>query len=550
MGFTTNGFNPATASASMLRQHGWMLTVLLSLSRSYAMTPTGTPESPVWPGLFTATSITAYAGITDIRDPGLVLQDTDRIVLETTLPMGDICNALPLCHELCHHLMQFNTSYIDLDIDQRHRSIPRIEAIGYDSDASIPHSKLGLLLDGIVGILKNGPSHCLAQDRFSKMDMAKFHSAGESGMSIYRLTALSTNSTVVAEFDRFVLSQMTRLGCVSKFLPMDQLSISIAPNPSSNSQEIHILTTLTPVANRAEFLHTQGISDTSSIVMTVVGPTDRTTVQLPLVNTVSLKDVTSQVQHDQVPDECGNTTTMPILVTSLFEPTMGYHSKLHLSITHPILSCCVQTGNPADAYMDLVIAFYLSNDAFLDQFEINRMDFGPNIQVDIFGDADLEAPANAPTALGNMALLRIHHKCMVSAQTDIEIPFHLRYRQPTFTTASHENVAIYAPVAFIVKPGASDQSIHDAQHGRQHRHKTLVRSLLRRGISDPNLPLLIPVRINTPDDVSVFMIPLGHSVDYRLVYTGNLIMIFVGMLVTVWTLVRYRQASPIKLKTD
>ncbi|KAH6595837.1 hypothetical protein BASA50_005564 [Batrachochytrium salamandrivorans] len=477
MGFTTNGFNPATASASMLTRHGWMLTVLLSLSRSYAMTPTGTPESPVWPGLFTATSITAYAGITDIRDPGLVLQDTDRIVLETTLPMGDICNAL-----------------VKLHLPKTH-SIPRIEAIGYDSDASIPHSKLGLLLDGMVGILKNGPSHCLAQDRFSKMDMAKFHSAGESGMSIYRLTALSTNSTVVAEFDRFVLSQMTRLGCVSKFLPMDQLSISIAPNPSSNSQEIHILTTLTPVANRAEFLHTQGISDTSSIVMTVVGPTDRTTVQLPLVNTVSLKDVTSQVQHDQVSDECGN-TTMPIL------------------------------------------------------FEINRMDFGPNIQVDIFGDADLEAPANAPTAFGNMALLRIHHKCMASAQTDIEIPFHLRYRQPTFTTASHENVAIYAPVAFIVKPGASDQSIHDAQHGRQHRHKTLVRSLLRRGISDPNLPLLIPVRINTPDDVSVFMIPLGHSVDYRLVYTGNLIMIFVGMLVTVWTLVRYRQASPIKLKTD
>ncbi|KAI8904340.1 hypothetical protein EDD86DRAFT_278110 [Gorgonomyces haynaldii] len=78
----------------------------------------------------------------------------------------------------------------------------------------------------------------------------------------------------------------------------------------------------------------------------------------------------------------------------------GYHPKLNLNGTKE------------------VVVFVLSQDAFCDPFEIERIDFGSRVQV--FGKPDLEAPAHTPNAKSNILVGHLNGK--------MEIPFHLRYQ--------------------------------------------------------------------------------------------------------------------------
>ena len=133
-----------------------------------------------------------------------------------------------------------------------------------------------------------------------------------------------------------------------------------------------------------------------------------------------------------IPDELSgwNTTSRVVL--------QGYHPRLTVAFK--------PNGNPAPCRIEThFVLFQLTNDAFLDRYELARMDFGPSVGVECFGDADLEAPAHSSAALQNSAVISVTHEACVAKS--IDIPFHLRY-QPSSTNNRYSNVTITHPTVF------------------------------------------------------------------------------------------------------
>lgn len=87
-------------------------------------------------------------------------------------------------------------------------------------------------------------------------------------------------------------------------------------------------------------------------------------------------------------------------ISRKLSPGIGYHQNIQFTISQP--PGASYTSDPM-----LVLLLYLDHNTFADRYEISRRTWPSKMEIKCFGDADLEAPANAIQAKPNMVVVRM-----------------------------------------------------------------------------------------------------------------------------------------------
>ncbi|XJO71046.1 hypothetical protein BDV3_000628 [Batrachochytrium dendrobatidis] len=459
--------------------------------------------------------------------------------------MDSWCSTIPSCSGLCLNLNQENITRIDLSID-RQTVLPYMEFLVVGSHSLHDQSILLTLRDTLMHVLGSGSENCPPSHHRTDETMAQYNISQNSHIILHKFTQPSVDFSPLNALDEYWSSRLSNLGCSVPLLPISQVNIQITPNVLDQTARIRIESMTSSTTNKLQCSRIQATTDYQHTKLTVKTILKKTIVDLPLIH-AKTGQVDSIKTIDNVLDYSFQNATTPVHITTTIEPVVGYHSKLLIFVSNPNVLVCTASNNYEDAYMDLAVAFHLSKNAFIDRFEVGRIDFGQKVQISVFGNADLEVPANDPAAQENIALLRIRKMCNEKEETRIEIPFHLRYQPPTSTNATYAQIAVNLPVAMLLSNASEVLDKNSYDYSKQaHRHQALVQLLLL----DTGLQIQRFLDIDSLEQVVFFQIPLGRNDDYIMVYFGNIFVVLAGTISTVWTLVKYCKPAVQKLKTE
>ncbi|KAL2919626.1 hypothetical protein HK105_200539 [Polyrhizophydium stewartii] len=465
-------------------------------------------------------AVVGPGGAIEADGGGLVLRGLDSLTLCMSLPLARLC-ATPGCTDAAAApglLAAFTSVQL---VAEKHAGVAEIDvlaAVRSSPDSPACRADLDRDMCQLAGLLVAGEPVCTparlaaALSSSSQGPHSAFRGSLVSDRAWYKSSLLASDVWDQDRLDSTAASVLSQLGLSSlDFLPVSRVALSITPeSPSGTSQattewQIELLP-----RTRTVLLQPRLASNPEWEAELLIMDTSRRVVKVTSLPSADLGSVAASPLTDSLTAQ--DATHVTDIAVSGSISMMGFHGDILLDVRRSADLCA-----PGDTSARVLIVQPLSSDAFADPFQIGRIEYEEPTRVEVFGSPDLEAPESSADARDNVVVISTELSC--GQKTQISVPVHLRYQAAQWNAATHTNVTLQPPAAFIIVVPSSNDGEPKLLRV-PHRFESLLAAILPKS-SISGRAELRPIQVAGMERPLVFQVPIGNLGDYQFVVVAN-----------------------------